>query len=99
LWRSIRPWAIFILTFILATILNFFLLSLQRFSDLKPTDLILWLGSIWIKLILFPLLPFLLLAAHEAFIRIISKAQKGYSNTRLKKMPDLKPEYAGKSNL
>jgi hypothetical protein len=95
LWRSIRPWAIFILTFILATILNFFLLSLPLLSD----HLILWLGSIWIKLILFPLLPILLLAAHEAFIRLVSKAQKGFSNTRLKKMPVLKPGYAGKSNL
>lgn len=83
LLKSIRPWGIFVVTFILATVLNFCLVSLPKMSVLKPDNLIYWLSSTRIKLILFPLLPFLLLTAHEAFIKLVSKARKGYYNARL----------------
>jgi hypothetical protein len=79
LMKSFRPWAAFVVTFILTTLLNFYLISLPGLSDLKISDLILWLSSIRLKLILFPLLPFLLIAAHEAFSMIVAKAHRGYS--------------------
>ena len=90
LLKSIRPWTVFVATFILATVLNFYLVSLTEISGLKPDNLIFWLSSIRIKLILFPLLPFLLLTAHEVFIKLVSKAREGYYNARL----DLINEYS-----
>lgn len=88
LLKSIRPWAVFVVTFILATVLNFCLISLPKISGLNPDNLIYWLSSTRIKLILFPLVPFLLIAAHEAFIKLVSKAWKGYSNARLSLMKE-----------
>lgn len=86
LLKSIRPWAVFVVTFILATVLNFCLIFLPKASGLKPDNLIYWLSSTRIKLILFPLIPFLLLAAHEAFIKLVLKARKEYFNARLSLM-------------
>ena len=88
LLKSIRPWIVFVVTFILTTVLNFCLISLPEISGLKPDNLIYWLSSIRIKLILFSLLPFLLLATHEAFIILVSKARKGNSNARLSLMKE-----------
>jgi hypothetical protein len=86
LLKNIRPWAVFVVTFILATVLNFCLISLPKASGLKPDNLIYWLSSTRIKLILFPLIPFLLLAAHEAFLKLVLKARKEYFNARLSLM-------------
>jgi hypothetical protein len=86
--KSIRPWAVFVVTFILAIVLNFCLISLPKISVLKTDNLIYWLSSIRIKLILFPLIPFLLLAAHEAFIKLVLKARKEYFNARLSLMKE-----------
>jgi hypothetical protein len=83
LMKRLRPWIVFIVTFSLATLLNFCLISLPSFSELKPNVLFSWLSSIRIKLIFFPLLPFLLLAAHKAFNQLVLKAQRGYSKARL----------------
>jgi hypothetical protein len=90
--KSTRPWAVFVVTFILATLLNFCLISLPEIAGLKVSDLINWLSSVRIKLILFPIVPFLLLAAHRSFIMLIKKAHGGCSIARLKNFSDLKPE-------
>jgi hypothetical protein len=97
LFKKIQPWLIFIMSFILSTLLNFMLISPLKISELRSADMLNWLSAIRFKLILFPLLPFLLLAAHGAFIKLVTKAGKAYSNSRIKKVHDLNPGYAGKS--
>jgi len=88
LLKSIRPWAVFVVTFILITVLNFCLISLPKISVIRPDNLLYWFSSMRVKLIIFPFLPFLLLAAHETFIKLVSKARKGYSNARLSLMKE-----------
>lgn len=83
LFNSIRPWFIFVLTFIASTFLNFCLISLSNKFALKPETLINWLYSIQLKLILSPLLPFLLMAVHAAFMKLVAKSLTGYSTVRL----------------
>jgi hypothetical protein len=90
--KNARPWAVFMFTFILATLLNFCLISLPGIADLNTNALIHWLSLIKIKLILIPLLPFLLLAAHKVFIRLIVKAREGFSHSKIKNISRVKPE-------
>jgi hypothetical protein len=81
---NIKPWLIFILTFVVTTLLNFGLITLSDNSMvLKPDVFITWIYSIEIKIAISPFLPFLLLAAHGAFVKLIAKSVAGFSSDRL----------------
>jgi hypothetical protein len=78
----LRPWLVFILSFIVSTFLNFFLISLSDSVVLNNESLVNWLYSIKFKLFLSPLLPFLLLTSYEVFIKLITKSVTSYSKYR-----------------
>jgi hypothetical protein len=82
--KGTKPWVVFGLTFLLTSILNFFLISHYKITYLKIENLVSWLSAIRIKLLLSPLIPIILISAHWAFIKLVLKARRGYSDSRLK---------------
>jgi hypothetical protein len=82
-FNRFRPWSVFILSFIISVFLNFFLISLSDSIVMNPETLVNWIYSIKTKLILAPLLPFLLLTVYEAFIKLITKSVTSSSKYRV----------------
>lgn len=82
-FKKIKPWFIFVLTFVVSVFMNHWFLSLSDSVVVNQETFINWLYSIKFKIILSLLLPFLLLTAHELFIQLMTKSVVAYSKYSL----------------
>jgi hypothetical protein len=84
LLKTIRPWLIFILSFIVTIFLNYGIIAHSDIAAaLKPNAFITWIYSIRIKMMFIPFLPILLSAAHTAFVKLMEKSSEGFSSYHL----------------
>lgn len=84
LFKSIKPWIIYISTFLFAVLLNFQLIILSDTAMILKWDIFFtWINSIRTKIILTPILPLILTSAHFTFVKLFSKSISSFTTDRL----------------